>query len=416
MKRTTPIINRKKKSKAKSNKKNIREKLFKTFPLSCKLRIQIDSIGELTLEFFYLNYLKIVAVKIETTLQKDTASTDSAIIRPDNMFHCLYPKDTGAESPNLSNNYLFSNTGIKSIEQFMKPIGVPYKWAQTLCGLYYGSKLTTKSAVNEVEMMEENVSENESEEEDVGGEDVNESKMIVQILSRLKSRFRARVVLQKTINSTKNLNVSNPRLRIQSSLVSCRESSFEKFSSFGYTQHLLTEENLQINEADCNFYEIILINSAAKLQAQIAINQDYPSNAPLFAINIHWKQNERNFTNDEAIRDMERELNVYRENFLQDANVSSKRLRRSFSRVSNEERNYDLFSKQIGHLLVCFDVYLESESYYLQDNEYQRMKLFPQTVRGRDRKRPYSYLANKDMFVQRMELLAKDEQINSNKN
>ncbi len=106
---------------------------------------------------------------------------------------------------------------------------------------------------------------------------------------------------------------------------------------------------------------------------------------------------------------MERELNVYRDNFVAEI-TEPKRLRRSLSRLPAEEKNYELFTKQIGHLLVCFDIYLESESYFLQDNEYQRMKLFPQTVRGRDRKRPYSYMANKDMFVQRM--LVSDTQIN----
>ena len=97
-----------------------------------------------------------------------------------------------------------------------------------------------------------------------------------------------------------SINSNSQRMRIQSSLVSCKESSFEKFSSSTYTQHLL-ESNLCINEADCVFYEIILLNSAAKLQAQVAISQNYPKVAPLFAINIHWKH-ERNFTNDEAIR------------------------------------------------------------------------------------------------------------------
>ena len=79
---------------------------------------------------------------------------------------------------------------------------------------------------------------------------------------------------------------------------------------------------------------------------------------------------------------MERELNVFRDNFLeQESSSTHKKLRRSISKISVEERNYDLFAKQINHLLVCFDIYLESESYYLQDNEYQRTKLFPQSVR-----------------------------------
>jgi hypothetical protein len=39
----------------------------------------------------------------------------------------------------------------------------------------------------------------------------------------------------------------------------------------------------------------------ATLQAQIAIDQDYPKIPPLFAINVTWNY-ERNFSNDEAIR------------------------------------------------------------------------------------------------------------------
>lgn len=435
--------NRKKKSKSKANKKklSIREKIFKAFPLSCKLKMKVPEYGELSLEFFYLNYLKIVAVKIETNYENEHFN-DSSMLKIENMFSNLYPKDNGLESPNLANKFLFNNTGIKSIESYMKTIGVPYKWCQILCGLYYGNKTGKNSAnsaasnsseVNDYEMKGENKvngkSSNQTDEEmevsDVDEEDEdddneidleesdlldlknqNESKLIVQILNRLKSRFKARVVLQKTIDSTKNSKELNlQRLRIQSSLVSCKESTFDKFSSYSYTKHLL-DSSLQINETDFSFYEITLLNSAAKLQAQIAINQDYPRVAPLFAINVSWKH-ERNFTNDEAIRDMERELNVFRENFLQDhhqTNRKSQKLRRSISKNTLEEKNYDLFPKQINHLLICFDIYLESESYFLQDNEYPRTKLFPQSVRGRDRRRPYSYMANKDLFVQRMQL------------
>jgi len=430
---------KKKKSKSKANKKKLstREKLFKTFPLTCKLKMKIPSYGELSLEFFYLHYLKIVAAKIETNYEKENFNDGSSMLKNENMFNNLYPRDNGLESPNLANKFLFNNTGVKSIESYMKSIGIPYKWCQILCGLYYGNKSgktnsTLSNSINDFQMKEQSkvdgsekingkasnqmeeemeVSDEEIEDENTDFEDLdlidlknqNESKLIVQVLNRLKSRFKARVVLQKAIDSTKNSNQSlTNRLRIQSSLVSCKESTYEKFSSSIYTQHLLNS-NLLINDVDFSFYEIILLNSAAKLQAQVAINQDYPRVAPLFAINISWKH-ERNFTNDEAIRDMERELNVFRENFLDDyqSNDKSIKLRRSLSKISIEEKNYDLFPKQMNHLLICFDIYLESESYYLQDNEYPRMKLFPQTVRGRDRRRPYSYLAAKDLFVQRM--------------
>ena len=81
---------------------------------------------------------------------------------------------------------------------------------------------------------------------------------------------------------------------------------------------------------------------------------------------------------------MEREINIYRENFiLNDSNFNPAKLMRktSISRIGSDDRNYDLFAKQINHLLVCFDIYLESESYYLQNFEHQRVKLFHNSVK-----------------------------------
>ncbi len=94
---------------------------------------------------------------------------------------------------------------------------------------------------------------------------------------------------------------------------------------------------------------------------------------------------------------MERELNIYRDyEYTHDGNLGRK------LSLMDKTGNFDLFAKQIYHLLVCFDIYLESESYFLNDSEYQRTKLFTITVKGRDRKRPYSYMTNMDLFIQRM--------------
>jgi hypothetical protein len=83
---------------------------------------------------------------------------------------------------------------------------------------------------------------------------------------------------------------------------------------------------------------------------------------------------------------MEREINIYKDNFIQNENgpqfnVAKLMRKSSFSRIGFDEKNYDLLSKQINHLSVCFDIYLESESYYLQNFEYQRVKLFNNSVK-----------------------------------
>lgn len=102
---------------------------------------------------------------------------------------------------------------------------------------------------------------------------------------------------------------------------------------------------------------------------------------------------------------MECELNLFKDNQqLMDNVKEANKMRRlnSMNRLSNEEKNNDILAKQINHLLICFDIYLESESYSLNNFEFPRVKLFQNSVRGRDRKRPFCFISNRDLFMQRM--------------
>jgi hypothetical protein len=226
--------------------------------------------------------------------------------------------------------------------------------------------------------------------------DVNnqsDSKIFENILNRLKTRFKARITLQEAINSLKNLttpqndtySIELMRFRVQSSIFSFKESTFERYCSSNFTKHFLKSDLTQsINENDCLFFELTLKNQTATLNTHIVLNQDYPRVKPLFAININWKH-DRNYANDESVREIEREINLYREFYSttqEDAtHLFSAKLSRSTSKIFHDDKSYDLFSKQINHLLICFDIYLESESYFLNNFEYQRLKLFPNTVR-----------------------------------
>lgn len=60
--------------------------------------------------------------------------------------------------------------------------------------------------------------------------------------------------------------------------------------------------------------QVVSIIISASLDAQVAVYQDYPLVAPIFAITLNWKY-ERTYLNDEAIRDMEREINIYHDFF-----------------------------------------------------------------------------------------------------
>jgi hypothetical protein len=62
---------------------------------------------------------------------------------------------------------------------------------------------------------------------------------------------------------------------------------------------------------------------------------------------------------------MERELNLCLDNFNDNA----------------RSKTFDLVVKQINHLLVCFDIYLETESYTLESDEFPRSKFYLNAVR-----------------------------------
>lgn len=82
---------------------------------------------------------------------------------------------------------------------------------------------------------------------------------------------------------------------------------------------------------------------------------------------------------------MEREINLFKDNFLvqeeSEINKSYKRSLSAHGKQAMEEKNYDILAKQVNHLMICFDVYLESEAFYLNDSEFHRSKLFPNCVR-----------------------------------
>ncbi len=135
----------------------------------------------------------------------------------------------------------------------MKNIGIPYRWCQIMCGMFYENRFNQRSYLymaeedetkqqsksshdkeahmdslveleddaDKIEIDNDNLEQNEANH--VNGIDdgeinttncaidindlnnQNESKLIIQILNRLKSRFKARVDLQQIINSLSKL-------------------------------------------------------------------------------------------------------------------------------------------------------------------------------------------------------------------
>ena len=70
---------------------------------------------------------------------------------------------------------------------------------------------------------------------------------------------------------------------------------------------------------------------------------------------------------------MEREINIYKDIFMESPAMKKQ--------AEIIHKNYELLTKQIIHLTVCFDIYLESESYSLKSNEFPRSKFFLNAVK-----------------------------------
>jgi hypothetical protein len=98
-------------------------------------------------------------------------------------------------------------------------------------------------------------------------------------------------------SSTKSSN----KLKVHSTIVEFRECSPESAASLPYATHVV-QTALRLSTSQLSFFEMVVKNRQASLRALLVIDHDFPRVAPLFAINIQWKEQDRNFLNDEAVR------------------------------------------------------------------------------------------------------------------
>ena len=202
-----------------------------------------------------------------------------------------------------------------------------YRWCQILCGLFFENKFdrhnfmhSTQSTFAERTKHQEEINDkrtkqsdekmvtnddsttgleksdkemdidekNEEVESDLKESSSNDTKLFEKIINQLKSRFKARVMLQETLNSLSKImffldvfinlfksgflenfkvpssemySVENLRFKVQSTIKSFSESTFEKYSSLAYTKHFL-DLKLDINESNSAFFELGLQNSS----------------------------------------------------------------------------------------------------------------------------------------------------------
>ncbi|CAG2210151.1 THOC5 [Mytilus edulis] len=219
----------------------------------------------------------------------------------------IYPGDNGNTSPNAANQYELRRLGLGEFNQYIKETGKPYLWAQWLSG----------------------------------------SENMQQTIKRLRRRIKSRLSLLKQLASLERGIIplapeamSLFPTKIVAKLASWKRSTYEDFCVLPYTEELIS--NGLAKESDI-FFTATMDRGSAKMTAQIVMTSDYPAVAPLLLVSLQW-QTERSALNDINIQEMEEEVNVH------------------YKEMIIHKSHDQILANQLQRLLMCFDVYLETET------------------------------------------------------
>lgn len=347
------------------------ERVTKRHPLSICVQVTCKDKSALMLTFYYLMTLKIVTVEVKLTPGPDTQSTTvsgSDLLNPDSILNCLYPEDFGDRSPNPATTFILQRGGMGEFSNYVSQIGHPYLWVQWLCGLQF---LVESQALQQSQtpLM---------------------TSQMEQTIRRIRRRIKTRLTLQRHLTSLEHgmVPVSSVFIgqfpaKIVSRLVQWKRITYEDFVNYPHVQRMISSDLV----LSCHLVFMGLVErGSAALTFRVVIAPDYPSSSPIFALSLRWK-NEHNALNDEGIREMEREVNIC-------------------SRGSVDPRSLDqLLIVQVQSLLMCLDVYLETEmdrsAATERPNEFPKEKMFPRMTRGPSRSKPYKYDFQLGFFTHR---------------
>lgn len=346
------------------------DKITRKHPLSISVLITCKDKSILSLTFWYLMTLKIVTVNVKLTPGPDTQSATISggdLLNAESVLSCLYPDDFGDHSPNPATAFTLQRVGMGEFMNYVSAVGHPYLWAQWLCGLQFLIESHTLQK-SQTPLL---------------------TSQMEETIRRLRHRIQTRLALQKQLSALEHGTVPVTSgfigqfpAKIVSRLVQWKRTTHEDFMHCPYAQRMTGSSLTSVNHL---YFTGLIERGSAALSFQVTVAPDYPSSSPIFALSLRWK-NERNALNDEGIREMEREVNVYARELV------------------NARTMDQLLTIQLECLLMCLDVYLETEmdrSEIEGPNEFAKEKMYPRLTRGPSRSKPYKYHFQLGFFSQR---------------
>ncbi|XP_072271394.1 THO complex subunit 5 isoform X2 [Pyxicephalus adspersus] len=347
-----------------------RKEMLKKHPLSVSLVVKCKDGSSLNLAFYFLMNLNILTVKIKVTTASELSSAISAgdLLNPDSVLNCLYPGDDGKKTPNPANRYQFDKVGILDLSDYISELGHPYLWVQAMGGLHFPTDHPQPAVV---------------------ADNTLSASHMEKTIHLLRSRLQSRLSLHKQFSSLEHgvIPISGDCQNLFPAKVVSRLTKWNMITYEDYVMLPFTKDVVEAGLAlDTHlYYSFMIERGTAKLQGTVILNPGYCSVPPLFSLCLNWK-GERSSRNDENIRVMESEINVY------------------YKELCGPAPGFQLLTNQLQRLCMLLDVYLETECH---DNSVEGPHEFPpekiclRLVRGPSRTKPFKYNYPQGFFSHR---------------
>ncbi|XP_063769422.1 THO complex subunit 5 homolog isoform X2 [Pseudophryne corroboree] len=347
-----------------------RKEMLKRHPMCVSLIIKCKDCSSLYLTFYFLMNLNILTVKAKVTPASELVNAISAgdLLNPDSVLRCLYTGDDGKRTPNPANRYQFDKVGILDLSDYISDVGHPYLWVQAMGGLHFPTDQPQLAVI---------------------ADNALSASHMEKTIKLLRSRLLSRLSLHKQFASLEHgiIPISGDCQNLVPAKVVSRLSrwsmmTYEDYLVLPYTKNVV--EGGLAQETD-HYYSLMIERGTAKLHGAVVLNPGYCSVPPLFSLCLNWKGN-RSSRNDENIRVMESEINVY------------------YKELSGLSPGFQMLTNQIQRLCMLLDVYLETECH---DNSVEGPHEFPpekiclRLVRGPSRMKPFKYNYPQGFFSHR---------------
>uniref|UniRef100_A0A8C3Y9P3 THO complex 5 n=1 Tax=Catharus ustulatus TaxID=91951 RepID=A0A8C3Y9P3_CATUS len=311
-----------------------RKEMLKRHPLSVTLDLKCKDDNMLHLTFHYLMNLNVMTVKAKVTTAVEMTTAISA---------------GSLDSGSLG----FGNPAdILTLSDYVTELGHPYVWVQKLGGLHFPK---------------------DQPQHTVAADNSLSASHMELTVKLLRSRLQSRLALHKQFASLGVQWQGPPNLPSLPWGQGCSGRVLPTSLPFSGDRGAVAGSSLTP------------FLCSAKLQAAVVLNPGYSTLPPVFSLCLNWK-GERNSSNDDNIRAMESEVNVY------------------YKELWGPKPGYQLLTNQLQRLCMVLDVYLETEPH---DPSVEGPKEFPQEkmclrlVRGPLRLKPFKFNYPQGFFSHR---------------